>query len=123
MSEVDWSKPIIFKADGKQYDAVYVIDTLAYGEVVKLILVIKSDTHQDIIRVDENGCRTFGTQEQMIFNRFIKKHGWINIYKRRYESATIIADCAYVYKTKALADAAVGNNDRRVACVKIEWEE
>lgn len=51
------------------------------------------------------------------------RHGWINIYPSDHcDDSCYVANASDVHASKEIADASSIQN-RRVACIRIEWEE
>jgi hypothetical protein len=119
MTTINWEKPIEYYNEDCRFmysarllakdfkninykDRSYLIAyDLGKAEVIKM--------------VDENGCCESTKQE--VFNKKVKKNGWINIYKFGDDILTGL----FIFCNKNHAE--LESEDGVIATIKIEWEE
>ena len=111
----DWQNKKYTTRDGRPVRILCVDAKLPNGESIAGLL--KHEDGTEGVRIWHDGGCYFKSDKDASFdliNAKTKKEGWVNVYKPED------GDCL-LHKTKELADE--NAYDKRIACVKIEWEE
>ena len=88
-----------------------------------IALIRRNDGYEDIEVLHKNG-KFYGTENNHSLDLFfdpIKREGWINLYKDKYEDITYSP--GVIHDSEKDAKEAIKCDPDFIATIKIEWEE